>query len=42
MKLLITASEGQIGSQLAPPLAAGHDVLGLDTGFDQGRTESPG
>jgi len=34
MKLLITGTEGYIGSRLAPILMArGHDVTGLDTGF---------
>lgn len=34
MKLLITGTEGYIGSRLAPLLAArGHDIVGLDTGF---------
>jgi nucleoside-diphosphate-sugar epimerase len=34
MKLLITGTEGYIGSRLAPILMArGHDVVGLDTGF---------
>lgn len=34
MKILVTGTEGYIGSRLAPWLAAaGHDVRGLDTGF---------
>lgn len=34
MKILVTGTEGYIGSRLAPWLtAAGHDVHGLDTGF---------
>jgi nucleoside-diphosphate-sugar epimerase len=34
MKLLITGTEGYIGSRLAPILMArGHEVVGLDTGF---------
>lgn len=34
MRLLVTGTEGYIGSRLAPMLMArGHDVLGLDTGF---------
>ena len=34
MKILITGSEGYIGSRMAPILAArGHEVCGLDTGF---------
>jgi nucleoside-diphosphate-sugar epimerase len=34
MKILITGTEGYIGSRLAPLLvAAGHEVRGLDTGF---------
>lgn len=34
MKILVTGTEGYIGSRLAPRLlAAGHDVQGLDTGF---------
>jgi len=34
MKILITGTEGYVGSRLAPLLiAAGHDVVGLDTGF---------
>lgn len=34
MKILVTGTEGYIGSRLAPWLmAAGHDVSGLDTGF---------
>lgn len=34
MKLLITGTEGYIGSRLAPLLIShGHDVVGLDTGF---------
>jgi nucleoside-diphosphate-sugar epimerase len=34
MKLLITGTEGYIGSRLAPiMMARGHEVVGLDTGF---------
>ncbi len=34
MKILITGTEGYIGSRMAPILAArGHDITGLDTGF---------
>src|SRR5688572_17067984 len=34
MKLLVTGTEGYIGSRLAPILTAhGHDVIGLDTGY---------
>jgi len=34
VKVLVTGSEGYIGSRLVPLLfARGHDVLGLDTGF---------
>ena len=34
MKVLVTGTDGYIGSQLAPFLAArGHEVVGLDTGF---------
>ena len=34
MKVLVTGSEGYIGTMLAPYLIAhGHDVVGLDTGF---------
>ncbi len=34
MKILVTGTEGYIGSRLAPWLmAAGHEVSGLDTGF---------
>ncbi|HWO41828.1 MAG TPA: SDR family oxidoreductase [Candidatus Eisenbacteria bacterium] len=34
MKVLVTGSDGYIGSQLGPYLIArGHDVVGLDTGF---------
>ena len=34
MKILVTGTEGYIGSRLAPLLAgAGHEVRGLDTGF---------
>lgn len=34
MKILVTGTEGYIGSRLAPLLtAAGHEVAGLDTGF---------
>jgi nucleoside-diphosphate-sugar epimerase len=34
MKLLVTGTEGYIGTRLAPLLVAdGHDVTGLDTGF---------
>jgi len=34
VKILVTGTEGYIGSRLAPILmAAGHDVVGLDTGF---------
>ncbi len=34
MKILITGTEGYIGSRMAPILAThGHDVTGLDTGF---------
>lgn len=34
MKILVTGTEGYIGSRLAPLLdARGHDVVGLDTGF---------
>ncbi len=34
MKILITGTEGYIGSRMAPMLAArGHDIVGLDTGF---------
>jgi nucleoside-diphosphate-sugar epimerase len=34
MKILVTGTEGYIGSRLAPWLsAAGHEVRGLDTGF---------
>lgn len=34
MKILVTGTEGYIGSRLAPILmAAGHDVVGLDTAF---------
>src|ERR1700678_1479479 len=34
MKLLITGTEGYIGSRLAPILMAqGHEVVGLDAGF---------
>ncbi len=34
MKLLVTGTEGYLGSLLAPRLlAAGHDVTGLDTGY---------
>jgi nucleoside-diphosphate-sugar epimerase len=34
MKILVTGTEGYIGSRLAPLLiAAGHDVTGLDTGY---------
>jgi nucleoside-diphosphate-sugar epimerase len=34
MKLLITGTEGYIGSRLAPMLMArGHEVVGLDTGY---------
>ena len=34
MKLLVTGTEGYIGSRLAPILKArGHDVVGLDTGY---------
>ena len=34
MKILVTGTEGYIGNRLAPILmAAGHEVVGLDTGF---------
>jgi len=34
MKVLVTGTEGYIGARLAPILAAaGHDLVGLDTGF---------
>ena len=34
MKILVTGTEGYIGSRLAPILTArGHEVRGLDTGF---------
>jgi nucleoside-diphosphate-sugar epimerase len=34
MRILVTGTEGYIGSRLAPFLiATGHDVVGLDTGF---------
>jgi nucleoside-diphosphate-sugar epimerase len=34
MKILVTGTEGYIGMRLAPLLfAAGHDVVGLDTGY---------
>jgi nucleoside-diphosphate-sugar epimerase len=34
MKVLITGTEGYIGARMAPILAAaGHTVVGLDTGF---------
>ena len=34
MKILVTGTEGYIGNRLAPRLlAAGHDVVGLDTGL---------
>lgn len=34
MKILITGTEGYIGSRMAPTLAAGgHDITGLDIGF---------
>jgi nucleoside-diphosphate-sugar epimerase len=34
MKILITGTEGYIGSRMAPILAArGHEIAGLDTGF---------
>ena len=34
MKVLITGTEGYIGSRLAPLLMArGHEIVGLDTGF---------
>ena len=34
MRILVTGSDGYIGSVLAPRLLArGHDVMGLDTGF---------
>jgi nucleoside-diphosphate-sugar epimerase len=38
MKILITGSEGYIGSRMAPILAArGHEITGLDTGFYRDR-----
>src|SRR5579864_6626282 len=34
MKILVTGTEGYIGTRLAPLLvAAGHEIVGLDTGF---------
>jgi len=34
MKILVTGTEGYIGSLLAPVLMQrGHEVLGIDTGF---------
>ena len=36
MKLLVTGVEGYIGCFLAPYLQArGHELVGLDTGFDR-------
>lgn len=38
MRLLVTGTDGYIGSLMAPYLAKrGHDVVGLDTGFYRGR-----
>src|SRR3954454_24059097 len=37
MKVLLTGSEGYLGSLAAPELtAAGHEVVGVDTGFYRG------
>ena len=33
MKILITGTDGYLGSLLAPQLALQHDILGVDTGF---------